>query len=249
MVIIIVQARMASTRLPGKVLKPVLGRPLLSYLIERLKRVRKADQVVIATTTNPLDEAIVAFCQNANIPYFRGSETDVLSRYFHAAQAFKADTIVRITSDCPLIDPATVDQMIALKQDEDYVSNTLVKTFPRGMDTEVFSFQALQAAHNEAKLPSEREHVTPFIYHHPERFRLLNVPYTSNQSHHRWTVDTPEDLTLVTKIIEALYPSDPAFNLENMLELLNQHPDWPQINAHVVQRQIAKGESSEFSNR
>lgn len=247
MTVIIVQARMGSTRLPGKVLKPVLGRPLLAFLVERLKRVRGADRLVIATTTSALDEPIVAFCQKGDIDYFRGSEEDVLSRYNQAAKAFRAETIVRITADCPLIDPFVIDRIIAHKVGVDYVSNTLVNTFPRGMDTEVFSIQALQAAQNEAKLPSEREHVTPFIYQHPERFRLLNIPYTTPQSHHRWTVDTPEDLTLVTKILEALYPIDPTFTLEAILKLVSQHPDWSQINAHIVQRQISNEGSSKLS--
>ncbi|NEO63206.1 MAG: NTP transferase domain-containing protein, partial [Moorea sp. SIO4G2] len=160
--VIIVQARMTSTRLPGKVLKQVLGKPLLDYQIERLRRVKLADEIVIATTINQTDEPIVELCNSISIPYFRGSEEDVLARYYGAAVEHQADVVVRVTSDCPLIDPQVIDQVIQFYLDHqgeyDYVSNSLQRTYPRGMDTEVFSFAALDEAFHEASAQPDREH-------------------------------------------------------------------------------------------
>ncbi|WP_029421613.1 cytidylyltransferase domain-containing protein [Alicyclobacillus macrosporangiidus] len=243
-IVIITQARMSSTRLPGKVLKEVLGQPLLVYHIERLKRVPSATQVVVATTTNPADDAIVRVCEASGCAYVRGSEEDVLSRYHLAARAYSADIVVRVTSDCPLIDPAVVDRIIRYyvehRERMDYVANTVERTYPRGMDTEVFSFQALEEAHREAKLGYEREHVTPFFYTHPERYRMGNVAYHTDVSHHRWTVDTPEDFELIRRIIEALYPEKQDFTLEDVLALLDQHPEWTALNAHVLQKRLGE---------
>lgn len=238
--VIIVQARMTSTRLPGKVLKKVLGKPLLEYQIERLKRVNLADEIVIATTINSTDLPIVELCNRLSIPYFRGSEDDVLARYYGAAKEHHADVVVRITSDCPLIDPQVIDKVIQFylehRYEYDYVSNCLERTYPRGMDTEIFSFIALHQAFVEATAQPEREHVTPFIYMHPERYRLTQVIYSENQSSHRWTVDTPEDFELIKRIIEVLYPQTTKFTLEDCLYLLNLYPDWSLINAYVEQK-------------
>ncbi|HBQ25201.1 MAG TPA: acylneuraminate cytidylyltransferase, partial [Syntrophomonas sp.] len=165
--IIIVQARMTSTRLPGKVLKEVLGKPLLEYQIERLRQVRLADELVIATTTNDTDQPIVELCEHLGGAYYRGSEEDVLSRYYEAATQFKADAVVRVTSDCSLIDPGVMDEVIGLyinnRDNYDYVSNTLERTYPRGLDTEVFSMAALEKAYKEAGEQPDREHVTLFM--------------------------------------------------------------------------------------
>ncbi|NLX01599.1 MAG: NTP transferase domain-containing protein, partial [Syntrophomonadaceae bacterium] len=165
--VIIDQARMTSTRLPGKVMKEVLGKPLLEYQIERLKRTNEADELVIATTTNNTDQPIVEICKRLGVAYYRGSEEDVLSRYYEAATKFGADVVVRVTSDCPLIDPTVVDKVIKHYKDNwdkyDYVSNTLTRTYPRGMDTEVFSYKVLQEVYYNAQEQPEREHVTPYI--------------------------------------------------------------------------------------
>lgn len=237
---IIVQARMTSTRLPGKVLKPVLGKPLLAYQIERLKRVEAADRIVIATTKNDADDPIVELCQALAVDYFRGSEQDVLSRYYGAAQAAQADVVVRVTSDCPLIDPAIIDEVVQVYVAQcdryDYVSNALKRTYPRGMDTEVLPTWALEQAYQEATEPPEREHVTPFIYNRPERYALGHVIYPQDLSHHRWTVDTPEDFELIRRMLEALYPLSPNFNLQDCLRLIERHPDWSAINSHVEQK-------------
>jgi spore coat polysaccharide biosynthesis protein SpsF len=243
-VVIIVQARMTSTRLPGKVLKKVLDKPLLEYQIERLRRVKLADEVVIATTINETDEPIVQLCNSLSVPYFRGSEEDVLSRYYETAKAHQADLIARVTSDCPLIDPEVIDQVMKLYIDHqteyDYVSNSLERTYPRGMDTEVFSFKALQEAFLEATALPDREHVTPFIHRQPQRYSLASVNYSENQSYHRWTVDTPEDFQLIKKIIEAIYPKLPDFTLRDCLNLLEENPEWLTINAHVQQKQYGE---------
>ena len=200
---IVVQARMGSSRLPGKVLKDIAGRPMLSYQIERLRRVKRAERIVVATTDQPADDAVERFCQKEKIACVRGSEHDVLARYHLAIERFPADVVVRITADCPLIDPAIVDEAIAAYE-PDYVSNMLETTYPYGMAVEVFSAQALREAHREAKDPAEREHVTPFIYRHPERYRLRSLTMAPNLSHHRWTVDTPEDLAAFRKFVASL---------------------------------------------
>lgn len=239
-VVTVVQARMTSTRLPGKVLKTVLGRPLLEYQIERLRRTQLSDGLVVATTNNEADLPIVELCRRLSIPVHRGSESDVLARYYGAAKQERAEVIVRITSDCPLIDPAVIDQAIKgyLRHTPtpDYLSNVVERTYPRGMDTEVFSLQALERAHLEAVDPTEREHVTPFIYRRPNRFRLASVHFDRNESHHRWTVDTPEDFELIERILTSLYPYKPDFNLRDCLELIEEHPDWSSLNAHVEQK-------------
>lgn len=242
--VVIAQARMTSTRLPGKVLKTVLGKPLLAYFIERLQRVSLANQIVIATTINATDEPIVDLCRNLSVAFTRGSEQDVLSRYYDAAVVTGADIIVRVTSDCPLIDPALVDEAIRYFNTNsdrfDYVSNSLAETYPRGMDVEVFSAHLLREAQFEANLTPEREHVTPFFYTHPERYRIGEIHAPQNLSHHRWTVDTPEDLELIKRLIKTLYPLKPDFNLADILETLAVHPDWPLINTDIRQKKLGQ---------
>lgn len=241
-IVIIVQARMTSTRLPGKVLKTVLNKPLLEFQIERLNRVKLVDEVVIATTINETDIPITILCKRLSIPYYRGSEDDVLARYWGAAKEYKADLIVRVTSDCPVIDPGVIDSVIQFYLDNsdkyDYVSNVLARSYPRGMDTEVFSFSALDEAFREAKERNDREHVTPFIHRQPQRYRLANVFYQEEQSKHRWTVDTLEDFELIKRIIDALYPVKPEFNMEDVLNLLKRNPEWLTINAHIEQKSV-----------
>ncbi|OHB70604.1 MAG: acylneuraminate cytidylyltransferase [Planctomycetes bacterium RBG_16_43_13] len=240
--VIIVQARMTSRRLPGKVLRTVLNKPLLEFQIERFKRVKLADEIVIATTINETDIPIVSLCERLSIPYYRGSEDDVLARYWEAAKAYKADLVVRITSDCPLIDPSVIDSVIQFylynSNNCDYVSNVLVRSYPRGMDTEVFPFFVLDEAFQESTDKTDLEHVTPFIHRQPQRYSLANVFYTEDQSQHRWTVDTPEDFELIKKILENLYPVNPKFSLEDVLNLLKSYPEWSNINAHVEQKKL-----------
>jgi len=233
---------MSSTRLPGKVLLPVLGKPLLAYQIERLRQVKEADEIVILTTTNKADDQIVTFCEAQNVLFFRGDEEDVLARYYHAALERRPDAIVRITSDCPLIDPEIVDQVIRAfryaKPPVDYISNTLQLTFPRGLDVEIFSFKALQEAFLKAREAYEREHVTVYLYRHPKQFKLQNISSPIPLAHHRWTVDTLEDFQLIKLILEALYQTQPYFRLQEVIALLQKHPEWGQINAHIQQKKM-----------
>ena len=237
-VAIIAQARMTSTRLPGKVLMEVNGRSLIEIQLARLARAAHADRVIVATTTNAADDPIVALAERLGAGVHRGSEHDVLARYHGAAADAGATTIVRVTADCPLIDPAVVDRVIArfAEGDVDYASSSLVRTYPRGLDVEAFSFAALDEAHAEAVDPAEREHVTPFLYLRPERYRLANVPYEGpDASRHRWTVDTPEDFELIRRMLEAL---PEGFTLADALALIDAHPEWTAINAHVEQKEI-----------
>lgn len=242
-VVIITQARMTSTRLPGKVAIEVLGKSILEYHLERLQRSRLMSQVVVATTTNSSDDIIVNICKGLGVAVYRGSEDDVLARYYHAAAKFAADIVVRVTSDCPLIDPGIMDKAIAqylsLEPDIDYVSNCRLKqTYPRGMDTEVFGFPSLKIAHEQAKEPFEREHVTPHFWQHPERFALSNVDHDIDISRHRWTVDTPEDLDLVTRMLTACYPSNPEFDLQDCINVISENPVWENINRHIEQKKL-----------
>ena len=224
-------------------MKEVLGKTLLEYQLERLLRVKQADQVIIATTDHGEEQPIVDLCQRLGVPSFRGSEQDVLARYYGAATKYGADVVVRITSDCPLIDPAVVDKVISFylahKEDYDYVSNTFPElTYPRGMDTEVMSYKVLKEAYEQAQDQAEREHVTIFIKRRPKRYRIKNLPYDKDYSHYRWTVDTPEDFVLIEKMITALYPVKPNFTLEDCLALIAKNPEWAKINEHIKQKLI-----------
>ncbi|MGK5595062.1 MAG: cytidylyltransferase domain-containing protein [Parachlamydiaceae bacterium] len=237
-VVAIIQARMGSSRLPGKTLQPILGRPLLGHLVERLKRSKLLSDIIIATTNLPEDNAIVEFANSNSIPVFRGSSADVLQRYLLAARESGAAVIVRITGDCPLIDSEVVDQGIHLFltafPQYDFVSNTLQRTFPRGLDVEIFSRQALEKAAAKAVDANEREHVTLHIVRHPELFSLFNFCYKQDYSRYRWTVDTKEDFTLVAKLMEMSFPINPSF--EELLQLHREHPELELINAHIIQK-------------
>lgn len=241
-IIIIVQARMTSTRLPGKVLKTVLGKSLLEYQIERLQRVKNVDDIIIATTDRTTDDVIVDLCDRLDVNVFRGAEHDVLSRYFGAAQQSFAHVVVRVTSDCPLIDPAVIDEVISFYLNHypmyDYVANCLERTFPRGMDTEVFSMKALRMANVKAARPVEREHVTPYISGNPDLFASANVASNKDLSMHRWTVDTEEDFELIQKILEGVYQKKQNFTMDDILNFLTEHPQLFFINAHVEQKHV-----------
>lgn len=241
-VVAIIQARMGSTRLPGKIMKEVLEKPLLEYQIERVRRSKLIDEIVIATTTKDTEQPIIDLCERLAISFYRGSEENVLSRYFEAAKKFDADVVVRLTSDCPLIDPEVIDKVINAYLDKnngvDYASNTLDRTYPRGMDTEVFSFRALEDTFNNAELEFEKEHVTPYIYQHSNIFNSISVVSDSNKSRHRWTVDTIEDFTLIEKIIDTLYIKNLNFTYDDILNLLDENNNWVQINANIEQKKL-----------
>jgi spore coat polysaccharide biosynthesis protein SpsF len=238
-VVAIVQCRMTSTRLPGKVLMPLCGAPMLERMLERVGTARRLDATWVATTINATDDPVVDLCSRLGYPCHRGSEHDVLSRFAETSGRSSADAVVRLTADCPLIDPGLIDQAVDryLQGDCDYVSNMHPPTWPYGMAVEVFSAAALHEAQAEATLDAEREHVTPFIYWRPDRYRIANVALEEDLSHHRWTVDTPEDYDLVSRLFEAVYPSHPCFTLNDTLAAMAQHPQWREINQHVSQRQ------------
>jgi spore coat polysaccharide biosynthesis protein SpsF len=241
-VVAIIQARMGSTRLPGKVLMDISGRSMLAQVVARARKAQLASEVVVATTTAPIDDAIVDECAWLGVSAFRGSEEDVLDRYYRVALEQEADAVVRITSDCPLIDPAVVDDVVRafLDAKPDYASDTLERTYPRGLDTEVFSLEALCRAWKEANEAYQRAHVTPYFYEQPNLFRLLSVRATADYSAHRWTVDTREDLALVRSIYQKLDPAENTSWLE-VLHLVEREPTLQGINWSVQQKTLKEG--------
>ncbi len=202
-VVAIIQARMGSTRLPGKVLCDICGESMLSRVVKRVRRASLVDRIVVATSVEVADDAIEAECHKLGVSFFRGNESDVLDRYYQAALSCSAGIIVRITADCPLIDPTIINKVVGAFLDSkvDYASNTLVRTYPRGLDTEVMTLEALRVAWCMATKSYHRSHVTPYIYENPALFKLLSVTGSANYSCYRWTVDTPQDLQLVSKAI------------------------------------------------
>jgi spore coat polysaccharide biosynthesis protein SpsF len=239
---IIIQARMGSTRLPGKVLKQIQGKSVLRHVIERVSFSNFNPNIVIATTENIIDDPIMLEAERMEVQVYRGSENDVLLRYYEAAQFYRADIIVRITSDCPLIDYTVLDQMLArfiIDQEKlDYLSNTCDRTFPRGLDIEIFKFESLQKAYNEAKMEFEREHVTPYIWRHKELFRIKQFKNDINYANLRWTLDTTEDFELIKEIYDALYGGNNRFGMKEILIAYKNHPEWNLINASVEQKLI-----------
>jgi spore coat polysaccharide biosynthesis protein SpsF len=232
---------MGSTRLPGKALADICGKTMLVRVIERTARARLIDEVAVATSTAPADAAIVEACEALGVRSFRGDEDDVLSRYRDAARAFEADVVVRITSDCPLIDPEVVDLVAAALEREpgaDFAANTLVRTFPQGLDVEVAPRATLERAAAEATLPHHRAHVFPYVYGHPELFRLVGVEDGVDHSSLRWTVDTAEDLALVRALYER---GDGLMGRARVLELLEAEPSLSAINAGVRQKRAEEG--------
>jgi len=232
---------MGSTRFPGKVMEDLLGKPVLTRDINRIRRAKRINEVVIATTLKPEDNKIVALCEKEGWCCFRGSENDLLDRYYQAAQTFDADAVIRITSDCPMIDPGIVDKVIGefldLGEKVDYVSNTLPpRTFPRGLDVEAMTFRALECAWKEDNNPTLREHVTPYIYRNPEMFRLHRVANEADLSHHRWTLDTSEDLAFVRAVYNHF--GNDWFTWTDALHYLRQHPEIMEINSDIRQKTI-----------
>jgi len=225
---------MSSSRLPGKVLRPILGRPMILYQVERILDAKKIDLLVVATSTDASDDCLYQVCRAAGIRCERGSLEDVLDRFHQVAARFAPDQVIRLTADCPLMDPEILDATIAfhVKHDFDYTSNTLDgPTFPHGLDAEVIRFESLKRAWREARLPSEREHVTPYFYQHRNLFRVGVYRGGRDLSGYRWTVDEPEDLELVRRIYEALYPVKPGFRMADVLALWEREPGLALINS------------------
>ena len=241
-ILAIIQARMGSTRLPGKIMKEVNGKPLLLYQLERVKKSKLIDKIVIATTTTKKDDLIINFCEQYNVDCYRGSEEDVLARYYEASQQFGGEVIVRLTSDCPIIDPSIIDKTIKYYIDNlpyyDYVSNTIERTYPRGMDVEVFSIKALRKAFLESKLKADREHGTAYMYSKAYKLNIGSVSNNLDLSKHRWTVDTIEDFKLIETILHNLNIENRMFKMEDVINLLDNNPDWFKLNAHIEQKKI-----------
>lgn len=237
---VIIQARVGSKRLPGKVLKDIGGRSMLARVVSRVSRARRIDMVVVATTELPPDDAVVSEAGRLGVATFRGDEQDVLDRYCQAAEHFGFDTVVRVTSDCPLIDPGLIDLVIGRFLDArppvDFASNGLESTYPRGLDFSVMRREALERAWAEAVEPYERVHVTPYLREHPERFRLLSMTggIGGNQ---RWTVDTQEDLDFVRAVYDR-FGNEDSMSWRDVLALLDREPELLSINSGVRQKEL-----------
>ena len=235
----VVQARMTSARLPGKVLMEALGKPLLEYELERLGKIPLIDELIVATTTNKTDDPVAELCGRLGVSVYRGSEHDVLSRYLGAAELYNAGAVVRVSGDCPLLDPEISNSVISYYLEQageiDYCAVD-VESYPRGTDTEICSPQALREADMEGTTPRDREHVTFFIWNRPERYKLWLKRCGSDWGKYRFTVDTPEDFALIREIIERLYPANPDFSLADVIKLLEDNPDLFKINEMVSQK-------------
>ncbi len=231
----IVQIRVDSTRLPEKALSDILGKPMTLRLLERLQKSELIDEIIVATTEEKTDDKLVKIVKENNFKIFRGSTEDVLDRYYQAAKQNNIDIIVRITGDCPLVDPEIVDSIVKYFLDNifDYVSNTIKPTYPDGICVEVFSYKPLEKTWNDARLMSEREHVTPYITKHPEKFKIKNFENTEDLSDLRWTVDEPNDLEFVREIYKRLYNKNNVFHMRDVLKLLEKNPELKNINSGI----------------
>ena len=231
----IIQARQTSTRLPGKTMRLLSNRPLLQYTIDNLRRSKNIDEIIVATTTDNEDDLIASWCQKNSICFFRGDREDVLSRFYGCAVEYEADAIVRVTSDCPLVDPQIVDNVIELfkRTNADYSANNIEKSFPHGLDVEVFGFEALKDSFENATKLIEREHVTQFIRNQPEKFKITNFSLSENYNHIRVTVDEEEDFRLVELIIQKIGKNP---TLSDLLNLYDLEPDLFNINVNAKSR-------------
>ena len=234
----IIQARMASTRLPGKVMFPVKERPMIHYLIAQLQHVRKLDKIVLATTTNKEDDPLVDFAIEQGINYFRGSEHDVLDRNYQTAKSYSIQHILRITGDCPLVDPEVCELVIHTysQNKADYVY--LGPSFAEGVDCEIISYKSLKKAHQNARLKSEREHVTLYFFNHPDKFVIISVNNKIDDSKYRFTLDEDSDFKVIKAIIEGSSQAESApFKAENIKSFLDHHPKVFQLNQHIVRNE------------
>jgi spore coat polysaccharide biosynthesis protein SpsF len=225
-------------RFAAEVMRPIAGVPMVRHVVERSLRMPGVDRVVVATSDRPSDDVLAAYLKAEGVPIFRGSEADVLDRYVQAARVYRASAIVRVTADCPLLSPAVSGIVVARLAAGgcDYASNTLERTYPRGLDTSACTLEALGRAAREATQPAEREHVMTYIRRHPDRFRLCSVTDAVDRSDLRWTVDTEADLEFVTRLFEALLPDNPVFEYTDVLAVLDRHPEWADINRGVAQK-------------
>ena len=254
-VVTVIQARIGSSRLPGKVMLSLSGKPLLIRMYERVAMAKKAGKIIIATSTNPNDDQIEELCIDNNISYYRGNENDLLDRHYKAALKYGADAVVKIPSDCPLIDPHVIDKVITTYLDNhdnyDFVSNLHPATFPDGNDVEVISFQTLERTWQEATRDFEREHTTPYIWENPNKFSLGNVEWEAKlnySSTHRWTIDYEEDYIFIRTVYEELYHKKPNFTLYDILNLLEDKPFIYEINRKHAGRYWYENHLKELEN-
>ena len=240
MTIAFIQARMGSIRLPNKVMKTVNGKPLIEYLLLRVAKAKLIDKVVVASSVNSNNDPLVSFVNSLGFETYRGSEQDVLSRFYEAAKFHKATTVLRITADCPLVDPNLIDSLIEeyFNSGTDYATNTLPPTYPDGLDIEVFSFQSLERAYQEAVAPNEREHVTPYI-RYSGQFKIHNTVNKIDYSDRRWTVDEVDDFEVVSNIFQYFHP-DIYFDWENIIKIENLRPEMFQKNKHIKRNEGAE---------
>ncbi|WP_252255065.1 glycosyltransferase family protein [Clostridium sp. ZBS12] len=242
----IIQARMNSTRLPAKVMKEIKGKTVLEHVINRVNVAKKVDEIIIATTLNESDNTIETQCEKLGVKCFRGSENDVLSRYYLAASESKCEVIIRITSDCPVIDNKIIDNMvdkfIELNKEKkvEYLSNfdVVSNTFPRGMDVEIITFSALKKTYDEATKEYEREHVTPYIYQNVDKFNIEGYSNSEDLSKYRFTLDTEEDFNVIKIIYESLYEKNKMFGMEEIIDLMKSNPFIKEINRDVKQKEL-----------
>ena len=229
-----IQARTGSNRLHGKVLELIENKPMIWHVINRVKRISNVKQIILITTKKEEDKKLQNIAKELDILNFQGDENDVLNRHYQCALEFKAGPIIRITGDCPLVDPSLVDSILEffLAHEYDYVSNTINPTFPDGLDTEIFSFKTLEKCAKNADLPSEREHVTSYIINHPNEFKIFNYENQTNLSSLRWTVDKELDLDFVRKVYDKMSPSL-DFSSNEVLKMLDQNPDLSNINKGI----------------
>ncbi len=234
----IIQARMGSTRLPGKVVLPLQGKPVLWHVLNRVKASKKIQKIVLATTDLPEDKPLAKIAKELGIETYFGSAENVLSRYYEAAKKYSIDPVVRITADCPVIDPVIIDEVIDFYLKGNYHYCSLNGSFPDGLDVAIYSFEALQTAHQEAKLPSQREHVGGnFFSSQPKRFQIGSYIKFKDMGNFRWTLDEPEDYELIKKIYAALYDKDPLFSHQDIFQLMKAHPELLQINSHIIRNE------------
>lgn len=236
--LLIIQARTGSSRLPNKVLKDLCGRPMLQHIIERTLLCKKVDKVMVATTVRKEDNTIDSLCRRVGLDCYRGSENDVLDRYYQVAKQFEPVNIIRVTADCPLIDPDIIDEIVEIheKGAYDYTSNTLKETYPDGLDTEVFKYSILKEAWEKASMASEREHVTPYIKF-KEEFKRYSVERSPSLAEKRWTVDTDKDYEMISMIYNELYRDGQFFKTQDVLEVLIRHPEIEEINANTIRNE------------
>lgn len=236
---------MGSSRLPGKVLADISGKPMLAQLIDRIRSSRSLNEVIVATTQETVDDPIIEFCQTRNIQCFRGDQFDVLDRFYRAAVLHQAGVVVRLTADCPLLDGVLIDQVVQshIAQQVDFTTNRLPppwkRSFPIGLDIEVCNFSALEKAWIQASLPYEREHVMPYLYNQPGRFKTLLLQHDPDFGHYRWTVDTPADLEMIRLVFDH-FKGEADFTWLNVLNFLEEHPEITTINSNILHKTVGE---------